>query len=494
MLFHSVDFFIFFPIAVLVYFIIPKKARYLWLLTASYYFYMCWNVKYMALIFASTAITWTAGWCISVCKRRSLKKAVLWSCLLFNLGLLFFFKYFDFFLNICNRLLGRLGWGLLDRPFDTLLPVGISFYTFQALSYTLDVYREEIAPEKNFFRYALFVSFFPQLVAGPIERSGNLLKQMRQMEALKLWNYERIAGGLMLMVWGLFQKMVIADRAAILVDTVFDSYYMYGGVVLIAGVAGFALQIYCDFASYSSIAIGAARVMGFDLMENFDTPYFSRSVAEFWHRWHISLSTWFRDYLYIPLGGNRCSRVRRYGNLMITFALSGLWHGAGWAFLAWGLLHGVYQVAGDLTKGLRQRVNSFFHTKTESFSYKLAQMGITFVLVDVAWIFFRMGGFRASLEYCARIVTKWDPWSLFNGEIYSLGLDRPEFNILAVSTAVLFLVDLIRYKMKLTFSEFLAQQCIWFRWGVLLAMMAATLVFGIYGIRFESSRFIYFQF
>lgn len=494
MLFNSINFLIFFPIVVLAYFVVPRKIRCLWLLTASYYFYMCWNVKYIALIVSSTIVTWLAGWFVFACKKMTARRTALGICLIFNLGLLFFFKYFDFFLEICNKVLGRLGWELLDKPFDLLLPVGISFYTFQALSYTLDVYRGKTEPEKNFFRYALFVSFFPQLVAGPIERSDNLLRQIRQIEKMKLWNYENITNGLMLMVWGLFQKMVIADRVAILVDTVFNHYYMHGAAALIAGAVGFALQIYCDFASYSAIAIGAARVMGFELMENFNTPYFARSVSEFWHRWHISLSTWFRDYLYIPLGGSRCSRVRRYGNLLITFAVSGLWHGAGWTFLAWGLLHGMYQIAGDLTKGAKEKINGFLHTKTQSFSYKAAQAVITFVLVDIAWIFFRSEGLRAAVEYCKRIVTKWDPWSLFNGEIYSLGLDRGEFNILLAGAVSLFLVDLVRYRKKQSFPEFLTEQCIWFRWGALLVMMAAILVFGIYGIQFESSQFIYFQF
>lgn len=353
MLFNSINFLIFFPIVVLIYFLIPKRGRYLWLLAASYYFYMCWNVKYIVLILSSTLVTWIAGWFVFAWKEKARRKAVLGASLLFNLGLLFFFKYFDFFWENCGKALGILGKSLPDKPFDVLLPVGISFYTFQALGYLFDVYRGKIEPERNFFRYALFVSFFPQLVAGPIERSDHLLQQMNHIEEIKVWDYENIAHGLMQMVWGLFQKMVIADRVAILVDMVFNNYYIYGTVPLAMGAAGFGLQIYCDFASYSAIAIGAARVMGFDLMENFDTPYFSRSISEFWHRWHISLSSWFRDYLYIPLGGNRCSRLRKYGNLLITFMVSGLWHGAGWTFLAWGMLHGVYQILGDLSKGAR---------------------------------------------------------------------------------------------------------------------------------------------
>lgn len=455
---------------------------------------MCWNAKYMVLILSSTLVTWMAGWFLSACKGKARRKWVLGGSLAFNLGLLFFFKYFDFFWNICSKAFGMLGVSLRDKPFDVLLPVGISFYTFQALGYMLDVYGGKIEPEKNFFRYALFVSFFPQLVAGPIERSDSLLRQLRHTEEIKVWNYENITQGLTQMVWGLFQKMVIADRVAVIVDTVFGNYYIYGTVPLVMGAMGFALQIYCDFASYSTIAIGAAKVMGFDLMENFDTPYFSRSVSEFWRRWHISLSSWFRDYVYIPLGGSRCSLFRKYVNLMITFLVSGLWHGAGWSFLAWGGIHGVYQIVGDLTKGCRQKVNQFLHTKTESFSYKAAQTVVTFVLVDVAWIFFRAGGLRVAMDYCVRMVTKWDPWSFFNEEIYSLGLNRFECNILMAGTVVLLLVDLLRYLKKQTFSGFLAQQCIWFRWGVLFAMLAAILIFGMYGIQFDSKQFIYFQF
>ncbi len=492
MLFNSINFLVFFPVVVFIFFMIPKKCRYLWLLAASYYFYMCWNAKYVILIFSSTLVTWIAGWLVSVCKTH--RKWMLGGSLLFNLGLLFFFKYFDFFWEAWGKVFSMVGGRLPDKPFDVLLPVGISFYTFQALGYMLDVYRGKIEPEKNFFRYALFVSFFPQLVAGPIERSDRLLRQIHFIERIDVWNYDNIAHGLMQMVWGLFQKMVIADRVAVIVNTVFGNYYIYRTVPLVIGAVGFALQVYCDFASYSSIAIGAAKVMGFDLMENFDTPYFARSISEFWRRWHISLSSWFRDYVYIPLGGNRCSRLRKYLNLFLTFVVSGFWHGAGWTFLAWGMLHGTYQIVGDLTKGCRQKVNAFLHTKTESFSYKAAQTVITFALVDVAWIFFRAGGIRVSLDYCVRMATKWDPWSLFNEEVYSLGLNRFECNILAAGTAVLLLVDLVRYKKRQTFSEFLAEQCIWFRWGVLLAMLAAILVFGMYGIQFDSKQFIYFQF
>lgn len=344
MLFNSYNFMLFFPIVLLVYFVIPKKLRYIWLLVVSYYFYMGWNAKYAALIAFSTIITWLSGVLQGQIQKFDTdddikikhKKIVVAFSFIINLGILIFFKYFDFIFNNINFALKHFGGAQLTNHFDIILPVGISFYTFQALGYTVDVYRRDIEPERNILRYALFVSFFPQLVAGPIERSKNLLTQVRNVEHIKLWNYDRVTSGAVLMLWGFFQKMVIADRAAILVDTVYNSYWTYGTIELIIATVLFAIQIYCDFGSYSMIAIGVAKVMGFELMENFNAPYFSRSIKEFWRRWHISLSTWFRDYLYIPLGGSRCSKIKKYRNLMITFLVSGLWHGANWGFIAWG--------------------------------------------------------------------------------------------------------------------------------------------------------------
>jgi len=494
MVFNSAVFLYFFPIVILFYFLVPKKLRYIWLLGASLYFYMCWYVKYVILLLISILTTWLAGYLVHKIQNTLARKWIVAICLLVNLGILFFFKYFDFFLDSLNKVLSKVGIQAVESSFSVLLPVGISFYTFQALGYIIDVYRGKIEAEKNPLRYALFVSFFPQLVAGPIERSENLLNQVRNVDKMKLWNYENVTNGLTLMVWGLFVKMVIADRVAILVNTVFDGVYLYGTVALVAGALGFALQIYCDFMGYSTIAIGAAKVMGFTLMENFDTPYFATSISDFWRRWHISLSTWFRDYVYIPLGGNRCSKIRKYFNLMVTFGVSGLWHGANWTYVFWGFLHGVYQVVGEITKPFRQKLCKKTNAKTESFSFKLAQIVGTFALVDFAWIFFRADSLGIAVNYCKRMFTKWDPWSLFNGEIYNLGLDRFEFNVLVIAAAVLLLVDLIRYCKKQMITEFLQEQCIWFRWGVILALIFATIIYGMYGIQFESSQFIYFQF
>lgn len=494
MVFNSAGFLYFFPIVILFYFLVPKKLRYIWLLGASIYFYMCWNVKYVILLLVSIFTTWLAGILVQKMQNTLARKWTVAICLLVNLGILFFFKYFDFFLESCNKVLSKIGIQAVESSFSVLLPVGISFYTFQALGYIIDVYRGRIEAEKNPLRYALFVSFFPQLVAGPIERSENLLNQVRNVDKMKIWNYENVTNGLTLMVWGLFVKIVIADRVAILVDTVFNGVYFYGTVALVAGALGFALQIYCDFMGYSTIAVGAAKVMGFTLMENFDTPYFATSISEFWRRWHISLSTWFRDYVYIPLGGNRCSKIRKYFNLMVTFGVSGLWHGANWTYVFWGFLHGIYQVVGDITKPFRQSLWKKTNAKTESFSFKLAQVVGTFVLVDIAWIFFKANSLGIAVDYCKRMFTKWDPWSLFNGELYNLGLDRFEFNILIVATVTLLLVDLLRYCKKQLITEFLQEQCIWFRWGVIFVLIFATIIYGMYGIQFDASQFIYFQF
>ncbi len=494
MLFNSFEFLIFFPIVVLLYFIVPKKTRYIWLLVSSYYFYMCWNAKYALLIAISTIITWVSGLLLSKFKSKGAKRATVAASFVSNLAILFFFKYFDFVLDNLNRILSYAGVELISNPFDILLPVGISFYTFQALSYTVDVYRGDVEAERNPLRYALFVSFFPQLVAGPIERSKNLLTQIKNVDKIKVWNYDRIVSGLILMIWGLFQKMVIADRLSILVDNVFYKSTIYGTIELVLGAVAFALQIYCDFGGYSTIAIGAAKVMGFELMENFNTPYFATSIQDFWRRWHISLSSWFRDYLYIPLGGSRCSRIRKYFNLMVIFLVSGLWHGAAWRYIVWGGLHGLYQILGDIFKPVREKIVNVLRVDKEAFSYKLGQILITFSLTTFAWIFFRAGSLKMALQYIERMFTKWNPWVIFDQSLLNLGLEGMELNILILALVGLLMADLIRYRQKITVSTFLMKQNMWFRWIVLIGMILAILVFGVYGVDFDSTQFIYFDF
>lgn len=341
MIFNSVDFLFFFPIVVISYFVIPDKLKNTWLLICSYYFYMCWNPQYSLLLLFSTVITYGSGMLLAYINGREglgedrdkCRKMTVFLSFLINLLILFLFKYLNFALDTIDHTLKLLGTEWATPQFDFVLPVGISFYTFQALSYTMDVYRGEISAEKNFVRYALFVSFFPQLVAGPIEKSKNLLIQLKKPAH---FNFEQAREGLMLMLWGFFLKIVIADRAAIFVDCIYSDYQNYAGWYLIVATLLFAVQIYCDFYGYSVIAKGAAQILGIRLMENFRSPYLSKTIGEFWKNWHISLTSWFRDYLYIPLGGNKKGKHRKYINKMIVFLVSGLWHGASLSFLLWG--------------------------------------------------------------------------------------------------------------------------------------------------------------
>ena len=506
MLFNSLSFFIFFPIVVLVYFLIPKKVRYIWLLAASYYFYMCWNPVYALLIASSTLITWISGLLIGRVRKKHgltagepLKKssAAGWIVALsfvINLGILFTFKYYDFTITNLNALLGAFGVMELTSSLKLLLPVGISFYTFQALGYTVDVYRGDAEAEKNPLRYALFVSFFPQLVAGPIERSGRLLVQLRNLDRQRLFDFEKIKRGLFLMLWGLFLKVVLADRLAQYVDAVFDAYECYGSVQLMIAALFFTLQIYCDFHSYSTIAVGAALVMGFDLMDNFKAPYLAVDIKDFWRRWHISLSEWFRDYLYIPLGGNRKGTFRKYLNLLIVFLVSGLWHGADWTFVIWGGLHGVYQIIGELLMPIRRFARKIFGMKEESQGFKLYQRIATFCLVCFAFIFFRADSLDLAAGFISRMFTMWNPWCLTDGSLFTGPFTAPEFQITVLGLLLLFLTDLIRVRSDERIDVFMARQGAIFKAVVSVLLIAAIFVFGIYGPAFDSQAFIYFQF
>lgn len=492
MLFNSLDFLIFFPIVVLIYIVIPSKLRQIWLLVASYYFYMSWNPKYALLIFFSTFATWICGIAQEKARNKTGKKLAIAVCFIANLGILFYFKYLNFGIETLNSIFGTD----ISR-FSIILPVGISFYTFQALGYTIDCYRNDIKAEHNFIRYALFISFFPQLVAGPIERSGNMIHQIKevpQWSRKKIIDAERIRNGLILMIWGLFMKTVIADRISILVDNVFDRYYIYGSVALIMAAVGFGIQIYCDFGSYSIIAVGAAKVMGFNLMENFNAPYFATSVTQFWRRWHISLSSWFRDYVYIPLGGNRKGKARKNLNLLITFTVSGLWHGADWTFVFWGFLHGVYLVFENMLRPLSRKIKAACNVRIDSAGYKICKAAITFIFVDFAWIFFRADSMSQALGFISRILTQPDWWVLSETTIYGYGLSINEMNILILSCLVLLAVDIIRVRKNQMLDEWLSTQWSGFRMIFTIMILIMVIVFGVYGPGFDSKQFIYFQF
>lgn len=482
MLFNSAEFVLFFVAIVLLYFSTPYRWRWALLLAGSYYFYMAWKPKFILLIIASTLLDYGVGRLMEVSKRDRSRRALLVLSLAGNLGLLFAFKYLDFFSEALNMAFSAAGSSYRVPLYHLILPVGISFYTFQTLSYTIDVYRRKTPVEKHLGIFALYVAFFPQLVAGPIERSSTLLPQFRNRND---FSFPRLSSGLRLMLWGMFKKLVIADLVAVTVERVYGAPQSYAGPLLLLATVFFAIQIYCDFSGYSDIAVGAARVLGYDLMVNFRQPYFSRSIAEFWRRWHISLSTWFRDYVYIPLGGSRVGQFRLAANLLAVFAISGLWHGAAWNFILWGALHGVCLAGSIATAGWRARLTAMLGLDKVPRLQAFLQTIICFSLVLIGWVFFR----AASLGDAVYILTNLLRWS--GPEAITLagaGLGRFQMLIALLGVASLFVVDFIAWKQP----RFVLQ--LWDRREVRFASYAVCFYSIVFFGVFDKSEFIYFQF
>ena len=401
-----------------------------------------------------------------------------------NLILLFYFKYFNFVMGLGQTILEKMDIELSVPTFDILLPVGISFYVFQALGYLIDVYRGEIYAERNLLQYALFVSFFPQLVAGPIERSKNLLRHLASPRKFDMWNAR---DGLLTMLWGYFLKLVIADRCSVLVNTVYASYQQYIGFQLVLANMMFALQIYCDFMGYSTIAKGAAKVLGIELMDNFSQPYFAISIKDFWRRWHISLSTWFRDYVYIPLGGSKCARIKKYRNLFLTFLVSGLWHGANLTFVVWGMIHGFYQIAGDIIKPLTDKLTEDIDINT--FSWRVLRVLKTFILVDISWIFFRADTIGSAVYILKRSFDLSNIGLILNDGIYQLGLNTRNIDILAIGIGVLFITGCLKER-GMNVGVWLSKQNFVFRYGLYWAALSLIIL----SLDITGQEFIYFQF
>jgi len=479
MLFNSIHFLIFFPIVIGIYFSIKHKHRWIILLISSYYFYMSWKAEYIILIMISTIIDYFAGWGIFNSNTKTRKKFFLCMSLCTNLGLLFAFKYFNFFSESTRQI-----FQTFSIPFDPitlkiLLPVGISFYTFQTLSYTIDIYRGKIEPQKHLGIFAVYVSFFPQLVAGPIERAKNLIPQFLKEHK---FDYARVTDGMKLMLWGFFKKLVIADRLAIFVNLIYNNPTEHSGLLLILATVFFAFQIYCDFSGYSDIAIGAAQIMGFNLMDNFKRPYHSKSPSEFWKRWHISLSSWFKDYLYIPLGGNRVSIPRWYFNISVVFLLSGLWHGANWTFIAWGALHGFYLLFGSATYNIRSKIVRKIGLIKKPKVYKAICIVFTFILVNIAWIFFRANSISDAIYILTHLFSN---LSLANITI-GLGLS----GLIVAIGSIIFMEVVHAMQEHFRMRTFLSNKTVWLRWAVYSILILSILLFGV----FKQVKFIYFQF
>lgn len=498
MVFNSMSFLVFFPIVVLIYFIFPKKIRYIWLLAASYYFYMCWNAKYAILILISTITTYAGGLLIGkirsgdhITNAKLKMKPVVAVGVVINLGILFGFKYLDFFLGGIGKICELAHIDVQMRTFDLLLPVGISFYTFQVIGYLIDVYRGDTPAEKNFLRYALFVSFFPQLVAGPIERSSNLLTQIHIPTS---FDRENARYGLVTMAYGLFLKIVIADNIDKIINPLLDNYMEADAMQLMAAIVLFAFQIYCDFQGYTQIAIGSARVLGFRIRENFDAPYFSMNVREFWKRWHMSLNTWFVDYLYIPLGGGRNQKFKgqKQLNTMIVFLCSGLWHGAYMHYVIWGGLNGIYLVLYNITRTLRAKLYRVFHIDTASGGFRILSRLGTFVLIDIAWTFFRVG-IGEAFYILKKIITEFRLFHLFSDQFYGLFGSYQVMVAVLVSLLILMLIDYLTYK-GIDWRQILFRQQIVYRWVIYIAFVIVIMMWGSYGAGYEQTKFIYFQF
>ena len=488
MLFNSLQFALFFPIVTILYFLCPHGKRWLLLLTASCLFYMAFIPYYIAILFVTIIIDYLAGIYIERETNPKRRKLYLIISILSTCLVLFVFKYYNFFIGNINEVAHLFHWNYSVKILNIILPIGLSFHTFQSLSYVIEVYRSKQKAEKHFGIYALYVMFYPQLVAGPIERPQNVLHQFYEIHTI---DYKRISGGLKLMAWGLFKKVIIADRLAKMVNHVYGDVHHFSGSALIVSAIFFAFQIYCDFSGYSDIAIGSAQVMGFRLMTNFNKPYFARSISEFWKRWHISLSTWFRDYLYIPLGGNRVGKSRWYFNLFITFLVSGFWHGANWTFVIWGGLHGAFLVLSILNEKTRNGFNKALNLVKHPRLLRAIDAIIVFVLVDFAWIFFRANNLSDAKYVITHLFSFNFSHGVANalkGNMYKAGMQPVEF--LCSVFLILFLLFFESQEHSSRDFEIVNKRPVYVRWAIYYLVLLAIMFYGV----FDNSQFIYFQF
>ena len=485
MTFNSWEFLLFYPIVALLYFVLPKKLKWPMLLVASYFFYMCYQTELVVLILGTTIISWVASNIIHKTGNVAIRRFWLTLTLVICFGVLFFYKYFNFLSGSVTGLINLFGGQVSDFELNLLLPVGISFYTFQTLSYVIDVYRGDVEPERNFFFYALFVSFFPQLVAGPIERPNNLIPQLREPHP---WSNDNAIKGAKHMLVGFFKKICVADLISVYVNAVYNDVESASALGIIIATALFAVQIYCDFSGYTDIAIGCARIMGIRLMQNFNHPYMATTIKEFWSRWHISLSTWFKDYLYFPLGGSRCSKPRHLMNLMIVFLVSGLWHGAAWTFVIWGAIHGLYQVIGVLTIKKRNALLAKIGLGEKSAIVVWVRRVITFILVGFSWLFFRANTMGEASVLLGKLFGGWGVG--LPETLEAMGLDFVAILTTTLSIIILIMIDrLLVYGDEQDGSLTLTKNgaFVYFVWIVMFCWMLLL-------SNDMTSTFIYFQF
>ena len=500
MVFQSFKFLVFFPIAVAVYFAIPFRYRRVFLFIVSYYFYMCFKPEYVVILFASTLIDYYLGLQISKCPDQPKRKKLLVFGIIHNIGLLASLKYLDFFNESLQIILNRFNIFYESAALEIIIPVGISYYILKKVSYLVDVYREPRDVEKKLITFALYVSFFPAIMAGPIDRAKKLIPQFYKKHE---FDYKRVTDGLKLMAWGFFKKLVIADRLALFVNEVYSNPAQYEGLSLIMATIYFSIQIYCDFSGYTDIAIGTARVMGFDLMENFHRPYFSTSIGEFWKRWHISLSTWLMDYLFLPIAYSTSRKIKSPRVMgvkaeiwsymlgsVITMLICGLWHGSQWTYIVWGLFHGVYLGVSFITRKIRGKIRKKLKIKKKNFIYNLFRIAVTFSLVTFAWIFFRANSISDAVYIITHLFTGWAVIFNFSGvlQAVSFGLLKRELAVALVSVFFMVFVHIVRKHD--TMEQLISKQRVVLRWSVYLVILLWILAFGESG----GEDFIYFQF
>lgn len=485
--FTSLDFLLFFIIVLAGYWLIPKLFQNRWLLIMSYIFYFKWNAIYGICLVFVTAITYVFARIADATLKR--KQAVTLGCG-FCFLILAIFKYSNFLLKNIAEIL-QICFGIeLRYSISWIVPVGISFYIFQATAYLMDVYYGKIRAERNLADYMLYVSFFPTVLSGPIERGTTLLPQIKSQ---RTFNLDQFRKGGILVLWGTFIKLVLAERLAIYVNYVWNGIDECSGIFMIIAAIAYSLQIYCDFKSYSDIATGVALMLGFQLSYNFYQPYFSESITDFWRRWHISLSSWFKDYLYIPLGGGRCKKVKKYRNILIVFLISGIWHGANWTFLLWGILNGILQIIEDYTFSIREKICKLLRINCTVFSHRILKIIFTFVLSSFCWIFFRANSVTDAILFIQRMFIRWNPWIIFDGSLLNCGLMASDWVIVMLALLLLLIVSVMREK-KIDLVGNILCQGAWFRYLIYLLGMLSVFAWGVYGLGYDASSFIYFKF
>ena len=474
MSFTSLSFVLFLLAVVVCYYVLPAKCQKYILFLGSIVFYLFGGIKAFILLFLSAIVTYVGARMLGKWQEQLKRKAILVITIVFNLSLLIGLKYF----------------GGYRESLGLVLPIGISFYTLSAIGYVIDVYRNKYCPETNILDFLLYITYFPHILQGPIARYDGLKSQFDKKH---VFSYKILTSGVQLMLWGYIKKLVIADRVAIFVDSVYSNINTQSGTILFVASILYTIQIYMDFSGCVDIALGASEIFGIELIQNFKQPYLSNSINDFWRRWHISLSSWFRDYLYIPLGGNRKGNVRRWINVLIVFTVSGFWHGVGINYIIWGLLHGIYQVLGAVFMPVRERIRLIFKIDAQSFIYKKVEMVITFLLVNFAWIFFRLTNVKDAFHVVKEIFTDWTPWVLTNGVLSEYGVSSNQWHVVLGFMVIAGIVDVL-HERGIHIRTTISKQNLIVRWAIYGMAVFSIVLFGVYGVGYDATGFIYMNF